>query len=110
MRVGYTFDFGFGASIRWRHFGAVDWDQRSSDADLGTGAAASIGDIGDQNYFDLTLSYDLDPVMLRFGVNNLFDKEPPILASGFGGSNGDTYVETYDPVGRRIFMSATLQF
>ena len=110
MRLGYTFDFGFGASIRWRHFGAVDWDQRSSDADLGTGAAASVGDIGDQNYFDLTLSYDLDPVMLRLGVNNLFDKEPPIIASNYGGTNGNTYVETYDPVGRRIFMSATLQF
>ena len=110
MRLGYTFDSGFGASIRWRHFGAVDWDQRSTDTDLGTGEDASIGDIGDQNYFDLTLSYDLDPVMLRFGVNNIFDKEPPIIASGFGGSNGNTYVETYDPVGRRIFMSATLQF
>ena len=48
--------------------------------------------------------------MLRLGVNNLFDKEPPIIASNYGGTNGNTYVETYDPVGRRIFMSATLQF
>jgi len=110
MRLGYTFDFGFGASVRWRHFDGVDWDQRSTDADLGTGAAASIGDIGSQDYFDLTLSYNLDPVTVRLGVNNLFDKEPPIIASGFGGSNGNTYVETYDPVGRRVFVSATLQF
>ncbi|WP_370032819.1 TonB-dependent receptor domain-containing protein [Qipengyuania mesophila] len=110
MRLGYTFDFGFGASVRWRHFGAVDWDQRSTDGDVGTGAAASVGDIGQQNYFDLTLSYDLDPVMLRLGVNNIFDKEPPIMGANYGGNNGNTYVETYDPVGRRIFMSATLQF
>lgn len=110
MRLGYTFDFGFGASIRWRHFGAVDWDQRSTDGDLGTGAAASVGDIGQQNYFDLTLSYDLDPVTLRLGVNNILDKEPPIMGANYGGNNGNTYVETYDPVGRRIFMSATLQF
>lgn len=110
MRLGYTFDFGFGASVRWRHFDSVDWDQRSTDDDLGNGAAASVGDIGSQDYFDLTLSYDLDPVTLRLGVNNIFDKEPPIIASNYGGSNGNTYVETYDPVGRRIFMSATLQF
>ena len=109
-RLGYTFDFGFGASIRWRHFGAVDWDQTSTDDDLGTGADASVGDISAQNYFDLTLSYDLDPVNLRLGVNNIFDKEPPIIASNYGGSNGNTYVETYDPVGRRIFLSASLQF
>ncbi|MFT6474492.1 MAG: hypothetical protein ACJAUS_002215, partial [Qipengyuania sp.] len=38
------------------------------------------------------------------------DKEPPIIASNYGGSNGNTYVETYDPVGRRIFLSASLQF
>ena len=109
-RLGYTFDFGFGASIRWRHFGAVDWDQTSTDDDLGTGADASVGDISAQNYFDLTLSYDLDPVNLRLGVNNIFDKEPPIIASNYGGTNGNTYVETYDPVGRRIFLSASLQF
>ena len=109
-RIGYTFDFGFGASVRWRHFGSVDWDQTSTDGDVGTGAAASVGDIGSQDYFDLTLSYDLDPVMLRLGVNNIFDKEPPIIAGNYGGTNGNTYVETYDPVGRRIFVSATLQF
>ena len=53
------------------------------------------------------IRFHIDP----FGcVNNLFDKEPPIIASNYGGTNGNTYVETYDPVGRRIFMSATLQF
>lgn len=110
FRAGYELDSGVGFSVRWRYYGSVDWDQRSSDIDLGTGAAASVGDIGAQSYIDLTTSFAVEPFTLRFGVNNVFDKEPPIIASGYGGSNGNTYVETYDPVGRYLFVNATLDF
>ncbi len=109
-RVGYEFDNGLGLSARWRHIGAVDWDRRSTDPDLGTGAAASPGDIKAQDYLDLTLSANLDPFTMRIGVNNVLDTEPPVIGGGYGGSNGNTYVETYDPVGRYLFVSAGVRF
>jgi outer membrane receptor protein involved in Fe transport len=40
-------------------------------------------------------------------VNNLFDKEP--LAT-FGGLPGNTDSGTYDPLGRRFFVSVTGRF
>ena len=110
LRLGYTFDSGVGVSGRWRYFGPVDNDDRSPDIDVGTGADASVGDIGSQSYFDLTTSYTIDAFTLRLGVNNIFDKEPPIIAAAYGGTNGNTYTETYDPVGRYLFANVTLDF
>ncbi|WP_187334708.1 TonB-dependent receptor domain-containing protein [Novosphingopyxis iocasae] len=110
LRAGYTLDSGIGISGRWRYYGPVQWDQRSDDLDLGTGAEATPGDIGAQSYFDLTLSFAVDPMVLRLGVNNILDREPPIIASGYGGTNGNTYTETYDPVGRFLFANVTFDF
>ena len=110
LRAGYQFDTGIGLSARWRYYGPVTWDGASNDIDLGTGADIESANIGAQNYIDLTASYSFDPMTLRFGVNNVFDKEPPIIASNYGGTNGNTYTETYDPVGRYLFVNATLDF
>ena len=109
-RLGYNFDSGIGLSARWRYYGSVDWDQRSADVDLGTGADASPGDIGSQSYFDLTATFAFDPMTFRLGVNNILDKEPPVIGSGYGGTNGNTYTETYDPVGRYIYANVTFEF
>ena len=46
------------------------------------------------------------------GVNNLLDKDPPIIASGilsaFG--NGNTFPGVYDALGRTVFAGATVTF
>jgi outer membrane receptor protein involved in Fe transport len=53
-------------------------------------------------------------VTLRAGVNNLFDKDPPISDStGVVGppfGNGNTYPQVYDALGRKFFASVTVQF
>jgi iron complex outermembrane recepter protein len=42
------------------------------------------------------------------GVNNLFDKQPPLIGSGFTNSNTDETL--YDVLGRRFFIGAKLKF
>ena len=50
----------------------------------------------------------------RFGVNNVFDKDPPIvgqnakLSGTFG--NGNTYPNVYDALGRYFFAGFTGNF
>jgi outer membrane receptor protein involved in Fe transport len=49
--------------------------------------------------------------MLRAGINNLLDKDPPLsglVGAGFG--NGNTYPQVYDALGRRVFLNATVKF
>ena len=67
-----------------------------------------------QNFFDLTALFHVQrSYVLRLGVRNIFDREPPIIASGIGGAcggaacNGNTFAQLYDPLGRYIFAGVT---
>ncbi|HEU4969850.1 TonB-dependent receptor domain-containing protein [Sphingomonas sp.] len=61
-------------------------------------------------YFDLTANVDLNKNFTFFaGVNNLFDKMPPILGTTFvGDANVD--VSLYDTLGRRYFAGLRVKF
>jgi outer membrane receptor protein involved in Fe transport len=48
-----------------------------------------------------------DDLRISLGVSNLFDKKP---LKTFGGLPGNTDSGTYDPLGRRYYISATLSF
>ncbi|HXS50327.1 MAG TPA: TonB-dependent receptor [Sphingomicrobium sp.] len=104
MRVGLTMPNGLGASIRWRHFSSVDAAQFAGPAEE---------HFDQQNYFDLTLTARMaQRLNLRLGVNNIFDREPPLgggnIPAGFG--NGNTFPQVYDALGRFFFAGATVDF
>ena len=47
------------------------------------------------------------------GVNNLFDRDPPLTGSQAcpaGPCNGNTWAQVYDAIGRYIFAGVTLDF
>ena len=91
-------------SLAWRYFGGVRLSDDSSIINR---------KIKPYNYFDLagTISFDRK-LTLRAGINNLFDKDPPAIAAGVLASfgNGNTYPGVYDPLGRTIFIGATVEF
>ena len=74
------------------------------------------------SYFDLMASYTMaKKYTFRLGVNNVFDKQPPLVTSGnanrdgsnlcpTGPCNGNTYPATYDALGRYLFAGVTLDF
>jgi len=102
-------------SLSWRYIGEVKEDNNDSDETLRFSAFAGIdtfnAKIGAQSYFDLAGTYTpLDNVELRVGINNLFDKNPPVLTSEIvGGGSPNTYA-TYDIFGRQIFMAFNVKF
>ena len=90
------------ATVTWRYFGEVD--NFRSDT---TGYAPSIDAY---NYIDLYASYQMKSnTTLRIGVNNVFDKDPPILPNS-SGINGNTYPQVYDALGRYVFAGISLSF
>ncbi len=94
---------GFQASIAWRRTGSVNLDTGA------TGTADS--HVPEYSYFDLSMQYRFkDRYTFRVGVNNLFDIDPPVIGSGEGGNNANTYPQIYDPLGRYIFMGVTAAF
>jgi outer membrane receptor protein involved in Fe transport len=120
LRVGLTMPNGLGISAQWRHFAAVKADTLSADCDLNGGdavngscASSAAADAGDaklsaRDYFDLALTARLaQRLNLRLGVNNIFDRDAPASALG---SNGNTFPQVYDALGRYLFAGFTIDF
>lgn len=87
-------------SLLYRYLSPVDDD---------SAVTYSVEHIKAYHYVDTTLSFD---VMKKFtwtlGVNNLFDRSPPIIGSNQEQAN--TYPSTYDPYGRAFFTGVKLKF
>lgn len=100
--TSFTFGTGdFNALLRWRHVGAM------ADASLVTNAASTTPGVKAHDYFDLSLRVDPDErFSVRFGINNLFDKTPPVVS----GVPGTTDAGTYDVLGRTFYLGATARF
>jgi outer membrane receptor protein involved in Fe transport len=103
-------------SVQWRHFDKVKLDAYDSDPQLNnTGLQYSTDKVlGSRDYFDLTASWTVrDNVNFRAGVNNIFDKDPPLNGSSncpTGPCNGNTWPQVYDALGRFLFIGATVDF
>lgn len=111
----------FSLSLQWRFVGSVRLD-RSIAGNLNLLGPWRLGDekIRAQSYFDLSaIAQFSKSLSLRIGVNNIFDREPPIItATGDFPANacpesicsGNTFPELYDPLGRYLFAGFTANF
>jgi len=103
--------FGFG--LQWQHLPSVE---DSSEATIPTTTVGAPS----YNLFNFNGSYTItDDVRLRFGIDNLFNKAPPLtnynpantnasstgLLIGGGFSSG-----YYDTNGRRFYLGASMRF
>ena len=57
----------------------------------------------------------MDRFHLRAGINNLLDNDPPLITASAGSCpaascNVNTYPGTWDPLGRYVWLGATLDF
>ena len=105
---------GLGFGVRWRYLSQVLQDTNSPNPLLNGNVYKPWGRIPGFSYIDLTASYAINKtVSLRAGVNNLFDKDPPIISTDYFSPpfvSNNTYPSTYDPLGRYIFGNITLTF
>ncbi len=117
FRLGFTLPNGLGISGQWRYFSSVKNDTLSSDPDLnfllGSNSPPGSAKLAAKSFFDLTLTARLaDRYNFRVGANNILDSSPPISGGGaLGGfSNGNTYPQVYDALGRFLFAGVTVDF
>jgi iron complex outermembrane receptor protein len=117
FRLGFTLPNGLGISGQWRYFSSVKNDTLSGDPDLnfllGSNSPPGAAKLNSQSYFDLVLSARVaDKFNFRLGANNILDSDPPVSGGGaLGGfSNGNTYPQVYDALGRYLFAGVTIDF
>jgi len=100
---------GLQVSVASRYLGSVRVDKTSA-----ANQSAPDGHLGSKNYFDLAGSWRIkDAYTFRVGINNIFDKDPPIIGGGELPSvvgSGNTYPQFYDALGRYVFLGVTADF
>lgn len=117
-----TYTLQFGNISRWRgtltaNWAKGDWSAQwqaryigkatNRNADAVTGADAPMASI---IYQSLQLGYEIPSIHTKFdvGVDNLFDKIPPLVYQNGANYNVDT--ATYDTLGRYYWARATVKF
>ncbi len=102
LRATWVTPWGLRPSFMWRYISSVE-DLNSDQIDLGA-----------RHYFDLAAIWNYNEhTSLRVGVNNLFDKAPPIVSSAAGptiAGNGNTFPGLYDGLGRYWFVGVSVGF
>ena len=105
-------------SIRWRYIGPSQSDHTSQNSQLAGTYYQPTAHIGGYTYIDLSLSVPIPKtgIDFRVGINNLSDKRPPIIPSGNYTEcpnttcNDNTWVGTYDTLGRYLYAHASIKF
>ena len=128
LRNTFTID-DIDLSILWRHIDKMV--QEPDDIINGGGAAFSgtlpatgggalsgrtvnFGKIPAYDFFDATARFNVsENITFTVTVQNLLDKQPPIIGSSIGATSfdsGNTYPSTYDALGRRYAAAVRLRF
>ncbi len=109
--------FGLDLTARWRLIGPSKVDRSSSDPQLKSDFYTATAHIPGYNYIDLSLSAPVTSyVDLRVGVNNIADKNPPLILNGRlsdcpnSTCNDNTWVGTYDTLGRYLYAHVSVKF
>jgi outer membrane receptor protein involved in Fe transport len=100
---------------KWRYFAKVTLDAYQSNPQLNAvgNQFANERTLASQNYIDLEASFTVhNNLNLRLGVNNVFDKDPPLTGSNCAATfcNGNTFPQVYDALGRFMFVGLTADF
>lgn len=132
----YNLDAGvLGFVPRWRSQGSVSWHLGNWNAswrlnyvgrwqlgshqpERGFSAVPGFKDpyvlkYGARTVSDLQVGYDVKAIHTRFdlGINNVFDKQPPILyETNIGSGNANTSPSNFDPIGRYYWVRGTVTF
>jgi len=110
LRMTWRSPWDLDVSTTWRYVSSVKSDRL---IDGGTYAGRD-AKLTDKNYFDVAANWAVrENMSLRVGVNNVFDNEPPLVSQSncpTGPCNGNTYPQTYDAVGRYLFVGLRADF
>ncbi len=103
FRTGWETPWGLDLALTWRYFGSVEG--------YGTSEDNIDYELSDVNYFDVSANWAVtDKASILVGINNVLDQDPPITSAVGTTGNGNTFPQTYDALGRWIFIRAQVGF
>jgi outer membrane receptor protein involved in Fe transport len=108
FRTSWQTPWDLDLSFTWRHYGAVT----GLDApNLAMPEGQLDHTLPAEDYFDLAANWAItEKANVTLGVNNVLDDNPSISGAVGTTGNGNTYPQTYDALGRYVFLRATVDF
>jgi iron complex outermembrane receptor protein len=108
---------GIDVTMKWRLIGPSSSDRTSGDPQLTQQYYVSTAHIPGYNYVDLSASMPVtSAVNVRLGVNNITDKNPPLILNGTlsdcpnNECNDNSWAGTYDVLGRYLYAHVSVKF
>jgi iron complex outermembrane recepter protein len=108
---------GLDLTLRWRYIGGSVVDRASPNPLLSAPYYVWTAHIPAYSYFDMSAAIPLTTgVSFRLGINNIADKNPPLVLNGTYSDcpnttcNDNTWAGTYDALGRYIYAHISAKF
>ena len=103
FRTSWVTPWDFDVALTWRYMDAVEG--------FGLDPARIDYELAAQNYFDLAANWAItEKAAVTLGINNFLDDNPPISSTVGTTGNGNTFPQTYDALGRYVFVRASVDF
>ncbi|HVF18341.1 MAG TPA: TonB-dependent receptor, partial [Steroidobacteraceae bacterium] len=115
LRASWLTPWNVDIHATWRYLGHTNLDSNDQDETLQFSAFDEYNSfnarITSQSYLDLSANWNVsEKVRVRGGINNVFDKDPPIVTAEItSGGAANTY-EFYDLYGRQLFLGLNVGF
>ena len=111
LRLSWTTPWSIDLDAAWRYVGPARLDLTSTNPVLAGAFETADARLPARSYFDLSAAWRLDGrLTLRLGVNNLLDKDPPLIGFAGGLGNGNTWGGLYDSLGRYVYSGLSARF
>jgi outer membrane receptor protein involved in Fe transport len=112
LRVSWQTPISLLVSLQWRYIGAVTLETTTTQPVIGKNTPDTFeGKLPAANYVDLAAVWTVLPkVELRASINNLTDRDPPLVSSLITGTGAPNTYPTYDLLGRVISLGLTAKF
>jgi iron complex outermembrane receptor protein len=107
FRVSWQTPWDLDVSATWRYYASVRGLEGANDP-----MEAQIdAELPAENYFDLAANWAVtEKAIVTLGINNVLDDNPSLSEQVGTTGNGNTYPQTYDALGRYVFLRATVDF
>jgi outer membrane receptor protein involved in Fe transport len=112
LRMSWLSPWDVELSLNWRYIGGTKLDTNDSDPDLNNGSFDSFNRrLPSVSYIDLSALWSFgEGSTVRVGINNVLDKDPPLISTEVSGTGSPNTFPTYDILGRQAFVGFTQRF
>jgi outer membrane receptor protein involved in Fe transport len=115
LRASWQTPLDVVVSANWRFIGSTRLDNNDSDETLHNSTFPGFDSFNARlpsvSYLDLSARWTIwRGIDIRGGINNLFDKDPPIVTSELIAGGAANSYELYDGLGRQLFLAMTAKF